>query len=235
MQCSIVIFLINKNYNIEFRETYSTFEQFPRIFNEMRWQGQNYRSLIQKATCKKKRRDASSRTKRSVEVDRRRGESLSIMYRTRANIKFSNCKIDAAYVTSSVSFSLSFLGVAVSSSSVVTSTRPRDSIASTTMPRVSRVPSSFYCKATPHIVQGHVIHFLPDSAQLFINCCSLGGEDLSSPSDAARRGAALLSRIATTLLRRAIKKGKSKRFGSPVYNRPVATRHLERSRERCNL
>lgn len=41
-------------------------------------------------------------------------------------------------------------------------------------PRVSRVPCSFYCKATPHIVQGRVIHFLPDSAQLFINCCSLG-------------------------------------------------------------
>lgn len=48
---------------------------------------------------------------------------------------------------------------------------------------VSRVPCSFYCKATPHIVQGRVIHFLPDSAQLFINCCSLGedGGELSSP------------------------------------------------------
>lgn len=79
---------------------------FLKYLNEMRWEGQKYRSLIQKATCKKKRKDASSRTKRSVEVDRRRGESLSIMYRARANIKFSNCKIDAAYVTSSVSFSL---------------------------------------------------------------------------------------------------------------------------------
>lgn len=67
-----------------------------------------------------------------------------------------------------------YLGVAVPFSPVVASARPRDSIASTTMPRVSRVPYSFYCKATPHIVQGRVIHFLPDSAQLFINCCSLG-------------------------------------------------------------
>lgn len=36
-------------------------------------------------------------------VDRRRGESSSIIYGARANIKFSNCKIDAAYVTLSFS------------------------------------------------------------------------------------------------------------------------------------
>ena len=40
---------------------------------------------------------------------------------------------------------------------------------------VSRVLSSFYTvEATPHIVRGRVIHFLPDAAQLFINCCSRG-------------------------------------------------------------
>lgn len=77
------------------------------------------------------------------------------------------------YLSLFLSLSL-YLGVVVPSSPVVASARPRDSIASTTMPRVSRVPYSFYCKATPHIVQGRVIHFLPDSAQLFINCCSLG-------------------------------------------------------------
>lgn len=32
---------------------------------------------------------------------------------------------------------------------------------------------AFRCKTTPHIVQGNVIHFLPDLAQLFINCSSL--------------------------------------------------------------
>lgn len=128
---------------------------------------------------KKERKDASPRTKRSVEVDRRRGESSSIMYGTRVNIKFSNCKIDAAYVTLSLSlfFSPSLPLLRYRCILLVGSHFPRDpanSIASTTMPRVSRVPSSFYCKATPHIVQGRVIHFLPDSAQLFINCCSLG-------------------------------------------------------------
>lgn len=66
------------------------------------------------------------------------------------DIKFSNCKIDAAYVTP--------VGRGFLALSCLT---------------VSRVSSSFHCKATPRIVQGRVIHFLPDSAQLFINCCSL--------------------------------------------------------------
>lgn len=116
-------------------------------------------------------------------MDRRRGESSSIIYGARANIKFSNCKIDAAYVTLSLSRCRRFL----------LGSHPAAVSSTTSTPRVSRVPSSFYCKTTPHIVQGRVIHFLPDSAQLFINCCSLGkdGTDLSSPTTS--RNAAFFS------------------------------------------
>lgn len=154
-------------------------------------------------------------------VDRRRGESLFIIYGARANIKFSNCKIDAAYVTLSVD-------AAVSSSSVVT---PHHSAAAspTTIPRVSRVPSSFYSKTTPHIVQGRVIHFLPDSAQLFINCCSLGadGTDLSS---LMRRVAKPSLSDSTASLQCEIKRKEKKTSAlEDPYERPVTTRHLQRS------
>lgn len=129
---------------------------------------------------KKKRRKPTNQTVGRSAVNRRRGESSFIIYGARANIKFSNCKIDAAYVTLSLSRCRRILlGSHLAAASSATS-----------MPRVSRVPSSFYCKTTPHIVQGRVIHFLPDSAQLFINCCSLGedGTDLSSPRcDTTRR------------------------------------------------
>lgn len=151
------------------------------LANEL--QRQNCWSPIRRGPRVKKRKGASPRTKRSVEaVDRRRGESSFIIYGTRANIKFSNCKIDAAYVTLSLS----------RCRRILLGSHPAAASSATSMPQVSRVPSSFYCKATPHIVQGRVIHFLPDSAQLFINCCSLGedGTDLSSPRcDTTRRSA----------------------------------------------
>lgn len=147
-------------------------------------------------------------------VDRRR-ESSSIIYGARANIKFSNCKIDAAYVTLSLSRCRRiFLG-----------SHPAVASSATSMPQVSRVPSSFYCKATPHIVQGRVIHFLPDSAQLFINCCSLGedGTDLSSPRyDTTRRRAAFLSDNGSRKIRNKKKRGWNVRSASNLmllYNR----------------
>jgi len=126
---------------------------------------------------KKKRRKPKNQTVGPDAVDRRRGESSSIIYGACANIKFSNCKIDAACVSLSLSLSLSRCRC------ILFDSHPVAASSATSMPRVSRVPSSFYCKATPHIVQGRVIHFLPDSAQLFINCHSLGenGADLSSP------------------------------------------------------
>lgn len=143
-------------------------------------------------------------------MDRRRGESSSIIYGARANIKFSNCKIDAAYVT---------LSLSLGAGCILLGSHPAAS-SSPSMPQVSRVPSSFYCKATPHIVQGRVIHFLPDSAQLFINCCSLGedGIDLSSPRcDTTRRSAAFFSDNG----RHKIKKQKKNKYGSS-YDRPTS-------------
>lgn len=95
----------------------------------------------------------------------------SIIYGGRANIKFSNCKIDASSSSS----------LPPSSPLYDVSIRPsrRHHPLPLSLFLISRsgggslgIPSSFYCKATPHIVQGRVIHFLP--AQLFINCCSLG-------------------------------------------------------------
>lgn len=102
--------------------------------------------------------------------DRWRGVSF-IIYDDRENIKFSDCKIDAAYVTSSsfIPRSLSLYPSIEDGSCVIRLVGVRGRATGS-----RGVPCSFYCKATPHIVQGRVIHFLPDSAQLFINCCSLG-------------------------------------------------------------
>lgn len=143
-------------------------------------------NLTRTTSKKKKRRKPKNQTVGRGAVDWRRGESSSIIYGARANIKFSNCKIDAAYVTLSLS----------RCHHILLGSHPAAASSATSMPRVSRVPSSFYCKTTPHIVQGRVIHFLPDSAQLFINCCSLGedGTDLSSPRcDTTRRSVAFFS------------------------------------------
>lgn len=102
------------------------------------------------------------------------GSCSSIIYGDRANIKFSNCKIDASSSLPSPPPSSPLYDV-----SIRPSRRHHPPSLSLSLFLISRsgggslgIPSSFYCKATPHIVQGRVIHFLP--AQLFINCCSLG-------------------------------------------------------------
>lgn len=56
-----------------------------------------------KATSEKRKDKAQESNGRGGRVDRRRGESSFIIYEAHANIKFSNCKIDAAYVTLSFS------------------------------------------------------------------------------------------------------------------------------------